>query len=149
MFSSSLNLAELITAVISVALPSPRTMLRSRTFEPFAHKKSWIRSCWESNPCIPWSEADDLPTTKLKSRDYRLVGSAIWPPEDGFESDSRRFFFCPFRARTLVAIWTVKMMCSYSRYALLIVRGEGRAPEITVTKWTRINESTRNIYFGS
>ena len=41
MFSSSSNLADFVT-VFSGALPSPRTMLTSRTFEPFSYKKMLI-----------------------------------------------------------------------------------------------------------
>ena len=53
-----------------------------------------------------------------------------------WECGSRRLRICSFRACALETLWKPKIVCSWT----LLVRGEGIAPEITVTKSARFDE---------
>ena len=67
-FPSSLNLAVSVT-LISGALPSTRTILGNQIMNvrTFLNQGKEELSCWDSNPRMACSEADDLPV-KLSGR---------------------------------------------------------------------------------
>ena len=124
MFSSSSNLADFVT-VISGALSSPRTTLRSTTFEPFSYQGTVDRD-------------------KNRTHAYHAQKRTIYPP-------SHRWVDGPLLL-SMVCVGSIPSInfCLNEKAVkvldLRIVRGEGRAPKITVAKSARFDE-LENIYF--
>ena len=156
MFSSSSNLADFVT-VISGALSSPRTTLRSTTFEPFSYQGTVDRDKNRTHayhaqkrtiypPSHRWVDGPLLLSMVCVGSILRMINSILC------EKGSAIAWWVGGPRLSMVCVGSIPSInfCLNEKAVkvldLRIVRGEGRAPKITVAKSARFDE-LENIYF--